>query len=179
MPKTRGLNFNLDNLEWYGGVSDTFFETPLGILSNPLNVEEIASVEWTIVGDNFITIVSIDQDVQLRYWLKVPELIRMKIKGYSEEIFPFGNKGIIDRYLIAYSVESPEAKYIGFTFETLLKTSKVPLYVYTQSKINSEKEAKIFLEDYLYEIYQRDINKIKPADYNPSFFEKLKGFFIK
>lgn len=179
MSRTKGLDFNLDCLEWHGGVSDIFFETPLGILSKPLKIEEIAEVEWTIVGDNFITIVPIDQSIQLRYWLKVPEMIRIKIKNYSEEIFPFTGHDIKDRYLIAYSVESPEKKYIGFTFETLLKTSKAPLYVYTQAKINSEKEAKVFLEDYLYEIYQRDLNKIEPEDYKPSFFQKIKNIFSK
>lgn len=177
MAKTKGLNFNLDGLEWHGGVSDTFEETPLGILSKPLNINEIAEVEWTIVYDNFIYIMPIDQSIQVKYWLKIPEKTKEKIKKYSEKIFPFTDSDIQDRHLVAYSVESPEEKYIGFIFESMLKESKALLYVYTQTKIKSNKDARVYIEDYLYEIYQRDVDNIKPEESKTNFFEKIKSLF--
>jgi hypothetical protein len=179
MKRTRGISFNLDSLEWYGGVSDNFSSTPLGMLSKPLKIEEIADVEWTIVQDNFIAVVPIDHIIQIKYWIKIPEKIREKIKSYSENIFPFTINDIKDRYLIAYSVQNEDDKFIGFIFESMLKSSKASLYVYTQSKIKTDKEAKIFLEDYLYEIYQRDINNIKPEEYKMTLSEKILDFFKK
>lgn len=177
MTKTKSLNFNLDKLEWTVGVSDIFEETPLGKLSKPLDIEKIAQVEWTEVNNNFIAIVPIDQSIQLRYWLKIPEKVREKVKKYSEDLSPFGVHEIKDRYLLGYSVENSKEKYIGFIFESVLKSSKAALYVYTQTKINSDKKAKVFLEDYLYEIYQRDINKIQPEEYKETISEKIKNLF--
>lgn len=177
MQKTKGINFTLDTMEWNGGVSDNYFDTPLGQLSNPLKLEEIAEVEWTIVQDNFISVIPIDQIIQIKYWLKIPDKIKEKIKTYSENIIPFSSKDLKDRYLIAYSGQIHDEKYIGFVFESMLKNSKVCFYVYTQAKIKTDKEAKVFLEDYIYEIYQRDIENIQPEEYKMKLSDKILDFF--
>ena len=179
--KAKKLKFKLDSLEWEGGVSDDFQQTPLGALSRPLKIEEIAEVEWTVVQDNFINITKISQDTQIKYWLKISEKTRTKIREYSEDIFPFQNKDITDRYLLAYSVEGINEKYIGFTFESMLKSSKASLYVYTQAKVTDDKEAKMFLNSYLEEIYNRDLEDIEAEeDDEPiGLFGKLMSFFRK
>jgi hypothetical protein len=171
--RTRSVTFKLDSLEWEGGVSDNFERTPLGILSQPLNIEQIAEVEWTIVFDNFISINHVEPTTQLKYWLKVPEKIRNKIKKYSEEIFPFEGNSIQDRFLLAYSVESPDDKYIGFTFESMLKESKVSLYVYTQAKIHTEIEAKVFLEKYLEDIHDLSVEQIIEEEQKRKSFARM------
>jgi hypothetical protein len=147
--KSKSISFKMDSLEWTGGVSDTFSETPLGKLSKPLSIEDIAVVEWTIVDDNYITVLPIVQDTQIKYWLKIPEKFRDKIVSYTKDIFPFEKKDISDRFLLAYSVESSSKKYIGFTFESVLKASKASLYVFTQAEIKSDLSSKVFLEKYL------------------------------
>jgi len=160
-------------MEWEVGVSDNFEKTPLGILAQPLKIEQIAEVEWTIVFDNLITICPVEPSTQLKYWLKVPEKARNKIKKYSEEIFPVESKSIYDRFLLAYSVENHDDKYIGFTFESMLKESKVSLYVYTQAKINTAGEAKKFLESYLEEIHNLDLEKIKEDERKRNSLTKI------
>lgn len=177
MQNKKAFNFSLDSMDWQVGVSDDYFSTPLGLLSKPLKIEQIAEVEWTIVQNYLINVVPIDQVIQIKYWLKIPDIIREKIKLSSESIVPFASKDLKDRYLIAYSVERSEEKYIGFIFESMLKSSKVCFYVYTQARIITDKEAKIFLEDYLYEIYQRDIKNIQPEEYKMTLSEKILGFF--
>jgi hypothetical protein len=171
--RTRSVTFKLDSLEWEGGVSDTFEKTPLGVLSEPLNIEQIAEVEWTIVYENFISIFQVEPGTQLKYWLKVPEKIRNKIKKYSEEIFPFESNSISDRFLLAYSVENHDDKYIGFTFESMLKESKVSLYVYTQAKIHTGGEAKVFLENYLKGIHDLNIEQILEEEQKRRSFAQL------
>lgn len=177
MQNKKALNFSLDSMDWEVGVSDNYFSTPLGLLSTPVKIEEIAEVEWTIIQDHLINVIPIDQLIQIKYWLKIPDIIREKIKIFSESIVPFGSKDLKDRYLIAYSIERHEEKYIGFIFESMLKSSKVCIYVYTQARIRTDKEAKIFLEDYLYEIYQRDVKKIQSEEYKMTLSEKILGFF--
>ena len=78
-------------------------------------------------------------------------------------------------------IEGINEKYIGFTFESVLKSSKASLYVYTQAKLNHEKEAKMFLNTYLEEIYNRDIDEIESEEDNEStgIFSKFISFFRK
>lgn len=175
--KSKVITFKLDSFEWEGGVSDNFAETPLGILSKPLGIEQIAEVEWTIVFDNFISIHPINPDIQLKYWLKIPEKPRKKIRYLSETIFPFHDTNIYDRYLLAYSVENEKDKYIGFTFESMLSESKVGIYVYTQAKINCSVEAKDFLQKYLEELLNLDINSFESNEQNKSRLEKFLELF--
>lgn len=169
------IPFKLDSLDWIGGVSDTFSEIPLGSLSKPLPIEEIADVEWTIVEDNFIFISQVDPDTQLKYWFKLSERARQKIQEISHEFFPFEKKDISDRYLLSYSVEGLNDKYIGFTFESVLKNSKKSIYVYMQANINNkEEEAKTFLQKYLEDIEHEDDEDDEEKE---GLLSKIKSFF--
>ncbi|GIW21234.1 MAG: hypothetical protein KatS3mg068_0241 [Candidatus Sericytochromatia bacterium] len=161
MIKTSNINYYLDSCFWTSGVTDDFFLTPLGFLSTPLKIDEIADVEWTIVFDNFIYIQQIDQEIQLKYWLRIPEKYRNKIKKNIELNFPFDEKKIRDRYLIAYSVENEKEKFIGFIFESILDESKVPMYVFTQAKINTNIEAKEYLKQYLNKVNNNELEERK------------------
>lgn len=177
--RKKDVCFCLDSLEWQGGVSDEFDKTPLGQLSKPLDIEQIAEVEWTIVYDNFITVFPIDPDTQLKFWLKLPEKAKNKIKKYSEEIFPFDKTRVVDRYLLAYTVEGLNDKYIGFTFESMLEQSKVCVYVYMQARVVCEEPVKEYLIDYLNEIDELNINDIvaAPEAKKKGITGKLKELF--
>jgi len=170
--KSNNIIFNLDSFCWISGVTDDFFLTPLGFLSTPLKIEEIAEVEWTIVFDNFIYIEPIDQETQINYWLRIPQKYRNKIKKIIELNFPFDEKKIKDRYLIAYSVENEKEKFIGFIFESILNDSKVSMYVFTQAKINTKDEAKEYLKKYL-----EKINKKEDKYEKESIFKKIVSKF--
>lgn len=176
--KSQNITFKIDSLEWEGGVTDKFSNTPLGILSSPLKIEQIADVEWTIVYDNFISIIPIDPYIQIKFWMTIPPKCRNKIKKLIEDFFPVEASKIYDRFLIAYSVEGLNEKYIGFTFESMLTDSKVTMYVYMQSRIYDEKSAKDFLEEYLDEVEQVDeIEIMKQEERSKNIIAKVKGFF--
>lgn len=177
----KNISFKLDSLEWVGGVSDDYTEIPLGIISHPLPIEDIAEVEWTIVEDNYIFISEVEPDTQLKYWFKLSEKVRCKIQEFSQDFFPFEKKDISDRYLIAYSVEGTTEKHIGFTFESVLKSSNKKIYVFMQAKLNeTEEDSKTFLQSYLNELNKLDFDEIEPCEddeIKEGLFSKIKKLF--
>lgn len=177
--KSKSISFKLDSLDWTGGASDSFKETPLGKISSPLPIEEIAMVEWTIVDDNYITIVPVVRDTQIKYWLKLPEKAREKIIEYTQDLFPFEKKDITDRFLLAYSIEKDNKKSIGFIFESILMASKASLYVFTQADIESDLSAKDFLGNYINTIILLEKDKIESSheEEELTIIDKIFRFF--
>ncbi len=182
MKSQKVITFQLDSLEWTGGVADNFANTPLGILSKPIGIERIAELEWTIMDENIITIFTVEPETQLKYWLKIPGNVRDKITKFTHDILPFENDKIFDRHLLGYSSENPinGNKYIGFIFESILTELKIGLYVYMQAKINFNDEAKKFMENYIEEINSIDIKNLEQIEIRKeSRFKKLLSLFRK
>lgn len=174
MKKT--LSFYLEHRDWLCGVADKFSFTPLGEAVNPLPIEEIGSVEWTIIKETFVSVSLIDPAIQIKFWMHLPENVRDKILRYSQLTVPFSGGRLQDRYLIAYTIETLTNKYFGFLFESMLSESKAGLYVFIQTDITDEElnPAK-FLQEYLKKMKNLSLDRLKGD--KKSRFAKLLAIF--
>ena len=181
--RKRSLDFRHDDLDWEGGVTEAFINTPLGVLADPLPIEEIAEVEWTIIVDNFVSISPIDPNTQLKLWFFMPDDIRHQIVKYTQEFLPFDRDIVQDRYLLSYTVETPETKVMGFIFESITPASKVPVYVYLQARLPNleELEPPKYLTEYLEKINQTELGQLVPTVNIPKkegIFKRIKKKFF-